>query len=133
MHLTNVAIQKTAEGYQKKRGCKLGLSKIKLLLASKHGMPAADKLMSDMQARTQCVMNRRLFLSHTDIGAVLAVRVEQNVILRSLLAVNKVLIHDRHCFEMYGYDMLFDSDLKVWLLEVNASPSLTAGASYFLS
>jgi hypothetical protein len=50
MHLTNVAIQKTAEGYQKKRGCKLGLSKIKLLLASKHGMPAADKLMSDMQA-----------------------------------------------------------------------------------
>ncbi len=49
MHLTNVAIQKTAEGYQKKRGCKLGLSKIKLLLASKHGMPAADKLMSDMQ------------------------------------------------------------------------------------
>jgi hypothetical protein len=49
MHLTNVAIQKTAEGYKKEKGCKLALSKIKLLIASKHGMPAADKLMLDMQ------------------------------------------------------------------------------------
>jgi hypothetical protein len=56
----------------------------------------------------------------------------QNVILRSLLAVNKVLIHDRHCFEMYGYDLLFDTDLKVWLLEVNASPSLTAGGFQYV-
>jgi tubulin polyglutamylase TTLL5 len=55
-----------------------------------------------------------------------------DVIIKSILAgehyVNAALkknnLHRNNCFEIFGYDILLDSDLKPWLMEVNLSPSL---------
>jgi len=41
-----------------------------------------------------------------------------------LAALKKTCIHRSNCFELFGYDVLIDSDLKPWLLEINLSPSL---------
>ena len=55
-----------------------------------------------------------------------------DVILKSIIsgehyvlaAMKKLQLHRNNCFEVFGYDILLDSELKPWLLEVNLSPSL---------
>ncbi|XP_075820002.1 putative tubulin polyglutamylase TTLL9 isoform X4 [Microtus pennsylvanicus] len=100
VHLTNVAVQKTSPDYHPKKGCKWMIQRFRQYLASKHGPEAVERLFRDMD----------------------------NIFIRSLQSVQKVIISDKHCFELYGYDILIDQDLKPWLLEVNASPSLTASS-----
>nr|XP_033819134.1 probable tubulin polyglutamylase TTLL9 isoform X1 [Geotrypetes seraphini] len=100
IHLTNVAVQKTAPDYDPEKGCKWMIQQLRQYLTAKHGPEMVEKLFQDMD----------------------------NIFIKSLQSVQKVIINDKHCFELYGYDILIDQDLKPWLLEVNASPSLTASS-----
>jgi tubulin polyglutamylase TTLL9 len=99
VHLTNVAVQKESADYNPDTGGKWELRPLKMMVAARHGRDAADRLFKGIE----------------------------DIILRSLFSVQKVMISDKHCFELYGYDVLFDDALKPWLIEVNASPSVSVG------
>lgn len=50
----------------------------------------------------------------------------QRCIIKSMLAVQKLVTNCPQSFELYGFDFIFDSTGKAWLLEVNGGPSMSA-------
>merc|ERR1712013_101485 len=98
VHLTNVAIQKHSDDYNPNHGNKWSFSNVMLYIESNFGNTAAAQMMKQIK----------------------------DIIIYSLLSVKNVLINDKHCFECYGFDIIIDSALKPWLIEINASPSLSA-------
>eukprot|EP01064_Diplonema_japonicum_P001397 TRINITY_DN1089_c8_g1_i1.p1 TRINITY_DN1089_c8_g1~~TRINITY_DN1089_c8_g1_i1.p1 ORF type:complete len:435 (+),score=73.72 TRINITY_DN1089_c8_g1_i1:112-1305(+) len=97
VHLTNVAVQKQGDEYNDKHGGKWNVNNLRLYLESSLGKEKSEKLFNTINF----------------------------VIAHSLKACQTVITNDRHCFELYGYDLLVDSSLRPWLIEVNASPSLS--------
>lgn len=87
VHLTNVAIQKSAENYDERTGGKMDLQALKLFLTSRYGVDRIDVLFHEIQM----------------------------IILKSLIAVQHIMINDRHCFELYG-------ECFIYLLESKFSP-----------
>lgn len=100
MHLTNAAIQKNADEYCRENDLKWNLRSLKLYFVNKFGEKKCNQMFEHMQ----------------------------KVIIQSLLSVQHLIINDKHCFELYGYDIMIDDSLKVWLIEVNAAPSLSSSS-----
>ncbi|KAM8721304.1 hypothetical protein ACLKA7_007211 [Drosophila subpalustris] len=96
MHLTNVSIQKNNAEYNTIHGGKWSMQNLCLYLDSIRGEGVSEQLY------------RRI----------------KETIRHSLDAVAPVMANDRHCFEVYGYDIIIDNNLKPWLIEINTSPSI---------
>ena len=108
IHLTNAAIQKEADEVQADNPTQsheetLGGSKIPLF--GPHGLWKRlenNGLDIDLIWRNICVC-----------------------VLKSLVVVDEKMSHQPCCFEVFGYDVILDEHLRPWLLEVNASPSMS--------
>ena len=98
MHLTNVAVQKHSHDYDSDTGGKWHVRQLKLYLLRKYDKNKVNLLFKEIE----------------------------QVVIKSLLSVEKIMINDQNSFAVYGYDIMIDHDLKVWLIEINACPSLTA-------
>ncbi|XP_018786554.1 PREDICTED: probable tubulin polyglutamylase TTLL1 isoform X2 [Bactrocera latifrons] len=98
VHLTNVSVQKHGGEYNNLHGGKWSVQNLALYLEGTRGKEVTDRLFGSIAW----------------------------LIVHSLRAVAPVMASDRHCFECYGYDIIIDNNLKPWLVEVNASPSLTS-------
>lgn len=88
MHLTNVAIQKQSDNYDEERGGKYLLDKLRLYILSKYGDAETEKSFFEIQ----------------------------ELIIKTLIATSKCILNDKRCFELYGFDIMFDANIKPWLI-----------------
>lgn len=60
----------------------------------------------------------------------------KDLIIKAVISVEPILANNlsraangrRLCFEVFGFDVILDRDLKPWLLEVNVLPSLSSSS-----
>jgi tubulin polyglutamylase TTLL5 len=121
VHLTNYSINKFSEGYQDpldqedadncdSTASKLGLKSLKRKLIN-------DGVNVDILWRN---------IEDLVIKTILSIEMQVTT------AVEMFVPHSSSCFELFGFDVLIDCDLRPWLLEVNFAPSLACDTQFDL-
>lgn len=109
IHLTNYSINKESENFQK------DVSSSNECLGSKWSLTALRGYFKEKSIDFQC-----LWLKIKDIITKTCISIEKQTVDK----VNSLIKYKNCLFELYGFDVLIDSDFNPWLMEVNLNPSL---------
>lgn len=119
MHLTNVSVQKTAPDYDPESVRDSGPALVPVVLC--HRAWKVIQLYSPAlwfpQVRKWTIQQLRRYLTakHSRERVQRLFEEIDNIFVFSLQSVQKVIINDKQSFELYGYDILLDRDLKPYV------------------
>jgi hypothetical protein len=105
VHLTNSSIQKEYDDD----------------ILSSHPSRMAGKLGGGNKTSLKWLLNQlqKLGIDTTSLWKEIS-----KLCLQTLRAVDTLILNQPNSFEVFGFDVIIDSELKPWLIEVNACPSL---------
>ncbi|ETL79065.1 hypothetical protein L917_20239 [Phytophthora nicotianae] len=113
VHLTNSSIQKSNEE---------AITGSTNPIASMKGENEASQKDAGGTKTTLAFLWRRLAAEGVDVEQVK--RSIEEVVLKALLCGEDHIPFQVNSFDLLGYDILLDADLRPWLIEINSSPSM---------
>jgi tubulin polyglutamylase TTLL5 len=109
IHLTNYSVNKKNQNFIQNTDAKADG------IGHKWSLSALLKHLSERNVNTD-----DLLLKIYDLIIKTIISIENTV----TESIKKLSLHRNNCFDLLGFDIIIDSSLKPWLLEVNLSPSL---------
>jgi len=126
VHLTNYSVNKKAEQYVKNTNTDANACKGGETQAPQETETMACKL-SFLQLKEEY---RKMGVDYAEVFSRI-----KDVIIKTVISVEQPILQcnggskgKSSCFEIYGFDVLIDANLRPWLLEVNVSPSLSSSS-----